>query len=163
MLALLIIPAGVLVWVGLWSLGFITSIVAFGIAVGAVWLYRKGSGGLITREGAWTVTAIVVVTLLIAFWLGLVLDEAGGIKHLDRLSNPVFWRYFSEDFGALVKQDILSLLIAVAFAALGVRRVLGNAFATARATAETASNLGAESISPDAESAQSPDEKSTRD
>ena len=43
--SLLIIPAGVLAWAIIWQLGFMSAIVAFGVAVGGAWLYRFGSGG----------------------------------------------------------------------------------------------------------------------
>ncbi len=67
LLALLIIPAGIIAWVVLWQFGLIASIVALGIAIGALWLYRIGSGGRISRTGAIRVTIITVVTLLLAF------------------------------------------------------------------------------------------------
>jgi hypothetical protein len=138
------------VWVVIWSIGFVASIVAFGIAFAAVWLYRKGSGGLVTRAGAWVITIIVIATLLIAFWLGMVVDYAGGPSHLSLLGNPVFWNYFRADFGKILQQNFFGLLLAVAFAVFGIFRTLRNAFATARATEAAAATFGAETIEPQA-------------
>jgi hypothetical protein len=64
--ALIVLPLGILAWDVLWSVGFVASIVAFGVAWGAVRLYRIGSGGRITRNGAIAVTAITVVTLALS-------------------------------------------------------------------------------------------------
>ena len=43
-LALIALPLGVVVWVLLWSIGFVSSIVALGVALAALSLYRRGSG-----------------------------------------------------------------------------------------------------------------------
>jgi len=142
MLALIVIPVGVVVWVLIWSIGVVASIVAYGIAFAAVWLYRRGSGGIVTRAGAWTVTAVVVVTLLLGFWLGLAVNYAGGLKHLDYFNNPQFWTLFQTNFGALVQQNLVGLLLAIAIGAAGTIRVLGRAFATARATSTTTATFG---------------------
>jgi hypothetical protein len=68
LLALLAIPVGVIALTLLWSIGFIASIVGFLVAFSAFWLYRRGSGGTISRVGAWTITAIVVFTLAFGLW-----------------------------------------------------------------------------------------------
>ncbi|TPW65847.1 hypothetical protein FJ658_15365, partial [Schumannella sp. 10F1B-5-1] len=65
---------GVAVWLLIWSFGFIASIVAFGVAFAALWLYRFGARGPISRAGAFVVTGITAGTLLIAFFAGIVLD-----------------------------------------------------------------------------------------
>lgn len=142
LLALIVIPVGVVVWVLIWSVGVVASIVAYAIAFGAVWLYRRGSGGVVTRAGAWTVTAIVAVTLLLGFWIGLAVDYAGGLGNLGYLNNPQFWTLFQTNFGALVKQNLVGLLFALVIGALGTFRVLGRAFATARATSTTTATFG---------------------
>jgi len=48
--------------------------VAFGVALLAMYLYRSGSGGAIGRSGAVRVTAVTIVTLLLAFFAGVVSD-----------------------------------------------------------------------------------------
>lgn len=142
LLSLLAIPVGVVLWTLIWSVGIVASIVAFVIAIAAVWLYRKGSGGLISRPGAWIVTLVVVFTLLLSFWVGMVVDYAGGLGHLNYISEPRFFAFFNEDFAENFKGDLPSFGLALLFSALGCFRVLGRAFATARATSSTTSTFG---------------------
>jgi hypothetical protein len=142
MFALLVVPVGIIVWAAISSAGFIVSIVAYGIAGGALWLYKRGSGGIITRTGAWVVTIIVVATLLIAFWVGL---GAGAVFRAGRpgdLFNPAIWNYLGANFTTIVQQNSINLLLAIAIAAFGSYRVLGRAFATARATSSTTATFG---------------------
>jgi hypothetical protein len=141
LLALIVIPVGVAAWVAIWSVGVVASIVAYGIAFAAVWLYRRGSGGLITRSGAWGITAIVVVTLLLGFWLGIAVDFAGGFGHLDLLVDPRFQQIFQDNFGEIVKANLVSLLLAVAIGGLGVYRVLRHAFVVGRANSTIAAGV----------------------
>jgi hypothetical protein len=142
LLSLLAIPVGVVLWTLIWSVGIVASIVAFVIAIAAVWLYRRGSGGLISRSGAWIVTLVVVVTLLLSFWVGMVVDYAGGLAHLNYLSEPRFFDLFNSDFAVNFNNDLPSFGLALLFSALGCFRVLGRAFATARATSSTTSTFG---------------------
>jgi hypothetical protein len=78
LLALLILPAGVLLWAGMALVGgFMAGIVALGVGLGGLWLYRRGSGGRISYDGAARVLAIVVVTLVLAFVAGLMVADFG--------------------------------------------------------------------------------------
>src|SRR3954466_11455210 len=77
--ALLALPIGVIVWVLIWTLGIIASIVTLGVAYAAMFLYRLGSGGAMGRGGAVRVTLITLVTLAVAIFAGLVADVAVGI------------------------------------------------------------------------------------
>ncbi|HEX7834002.1 MAG TPA: hypothetical protein VF479_00875 [Pseudolysinimonas sp.] len=155
LLALLIIPAGIIVWVIVWGLGFIASIVALGIAIGALWLYRLGSGGRISRAGAVRVTVITVVALLLAFWAGLVSDalpfyaSQRNIDYISALTSGDFWSLFNHavanNFGEVAGQ----FAIALAFGALGCFSVLRTAFVQTRAAdAATAAGTMAPPISP---------------
>jgi hypothetical protein len=130
--ALLAIPVGVILLTLLSSIGFIASIVGWVVAFCALWLYRRGSGGFISRVGAWTVTAIVVVSLLIGIWASLVVTLAGGLGQLSVIGDPRFWPLFSSNFGTLLNQNLLFVILVLAFGALGAFRTLGRAFATAR-------------------------------
>ena len=130
--ALLAIPLGVILLVLLSSIGFVASIVGFVVAFSAVWLYRKGSGGFISRTGAWVVTLIVLASLLIGIWASLVVGAAGGITHLSTIGDPRFWPLFNQAFGEIVSDQILFIVLILAFGALGSFRILGRAFATAR-------------------------------
>src|ERR1700761_6416271 len=105
LLALLAVPLGVVILVLIASIGFVASIVGFVVAFAALWLYRRGSGGIISRSGAWIVTAIVVVTLLVGIWAVEVVDFARGIGHLDNLNAPGFWDQFNQDLPANLGSD----------------------------------------------------------
>jgi hypothetical protein len=154
LLALIAIPVGVILWVVIWSFGVVASIVAFVIALAAVWLYRRGSGGIITRTGAFVVTAIVIVTLALSFYFGLVVDYARAISDQTGLdpwavfNNRIFWPSFNEDFGAMVQANTLNFLLALAFGVLGSFRVLRSAFRTARASDSPAVVFGTEPAAP---------------
>jgi hypothetical protein len=132
--ALLALPVGVVVVTLLSSIGFVASIVGYLVAIAAVWLYRRGSGGAISRVGAWTVTGIVVLTLLIGIWLSMVVTFAGGLGKLSNIGIPQFWTQFGEAFPANVNSNILFIALVLVFGLLGAFRTLGRAFAVARQT-----------------------------
>ncbi len=142
LLALLAIPVGVIALTLLWSIGFIASIVGFLVAFSAFWLYRRGSGGAISRTGAWTITAIVVFTLAFGLWVAMVVGFSGGLGQLGNIGAPDFWRQFNDHFGDIVNENLLSVVLVFAFGALGAFRILGRAFATARQTAAPANLTG---------------------
>jgi hypothetical protein len=134
LLALLAIPVGVVVLALLSSIGFIASIVGFLVAFSAVWLYRRGSGGFISRTGAWIITAIVLVTLLLGIWVDLVITFAHGLGHLNNIGLDGFWPQFNDDLPANLSNNVLFIVLILAFGALGAFRTIGRAFAVARAT-----------------------------
>lgn len=139
-LALLAIPAGVIVFVIIWSIGFIASAVTLGVAYLAMFLYQRGSGGMVGRAGAIRVAIITGVTVVLSIIAGLISDVAIGIGQIanispfEALSTPQFGTVFSFYLTDPEAQAsfIPSVLIAVAFAALGCFGVLRAAF---RATA----------------------------
>jgi hypothetical protein len=132
LLALLALPVGVIVLALISSIGFVASIVGYLIAFAAVWLYRRGSGGVISRVGAWVITGVVVLTLLVGIWVSLVVTYAGGVGHLGLIGDARFWPLFNEHFSDLVGENVLFIILVLAFGVLGSFRVLGRAFATAR-------------------------------
>jgi hypothetical protein len=132
LLALLALPVGVAVLALISSIGFVASIVGYLVSYAAVWLYRRGSGGAISRAGAWVVTGIVVLTLLVGVWVSLVITEANALGGLGTISDPRFWPTFNRDFSLLVSQSVLFIVLVLLFGAVGSFRVLGRAFATAR-------------------------------
>lgn len=75
-LSLLVIPLGAVAWVILWKMGFIASIVSFGIAAGAVALYRAGSGHPVNRTAFWALMAVIVAAVTVSFFSGLAADIA---------------------------------------------------------------------------------------
>ena len=141
LLALLAIPVGVVLLALLESVGLIASIVGFAVAFAALWLYRRGSGGFVSRSGAWVVTAIVLVTLLLGIWANFVIIVAGGLGHLDKLNDPAFWSLFGDVFPQLLSENVLFVLLALAFGVLGSFRLLRRAFATAPVHPRPAADL----------------------
>lgn len=137
LVALLILPAGVAAWLLVWSLGYVASIVAALVSVGAFWLYTRGAGG-ISRVGALVVLGITVVTLLIAFFAGIVLDVAKaygdvtGLGAWGAFTHEAFWPSFWQDFPAVFAEERGDLLWAVGFGALGSFATLRTAFAAAK-------------------------------
>lgn len=150
LVALAILPVGVIVWLLIWSAGYIASIVAFGVAVGALWLYRLGARGPISKAGAFVVAGITVVTLLIAFFAGIVLDgvrgfaDATGLSWVEIITAPTFWELFWQVLPEAFGDYTVDLLLALGFGALGCFAVLRTAFAQAKAGAEPAAAEAAE-------------------
>jgi hypothetical protein len=142
LLALLALPVGVVILALISSIGFVASIVGFLVAFAAVWLYRRGSGGAISRTGAWIVTAIVVLTLLLGIWVSLVVAFARGLGHLANIGLPDFWPQFNENLPDDINANILFIVLIIVFGALGAFRILGRAFVTARQTPNPANLTG---------------------
>jgi len=149
-LALLAIPVGVIALTLLWSIGFIASIVGFLVAFCAFWLYRRGSGGQISRAGAWIITAIVVFSIAFGLWVAMVVDFADGLGHLGNIGMPGFWPQFNDHFSDIVGANVLAIVLVFAFGALGAFRILGRAFATARQTSAPANLTGQSTTLPPA-------------
>lgn len=134
LLALAIIPAGIIVWVLIWSLGFIASVVAFAIAIGAMYLYRLGAGRM-GRTGAIRVALITIVTLVLALIAGYAWDLAMAFARvndsspLDALNFPNFWPVV---FEAMFTDGLFGTLLALGFGVLGCFSVLRAGFAAAK-------------------------------
>lgn len=139
LMTLLIIPAGIIAWVILWQFGLVASIVAFGVAIGALWLYRFGSGGRISRTGAIRVTIITIATLLLSFLAGLVADvvplyaSQRNIDIVSALTSSEFWTFFNHALANNIGNVAVPLILALAFGVLGCFSVLRAAFVQTRA------------------------------
>ncbi|MEO5534843.1 MAG: hypothetical protein ABIR17_06875 [Pseudolysinimonas sp.] len=142
LLALLAIPAGVLVYMIIWNLGYIASIAGFIVAFAAYFLYRFGSGGRVSIKGGLVIAAITLVTLIIAFVLGEVWDYVAavsaqtGLSVQDILSTPGLGGYVISD---LTSPQYLPTLLGNAgltflFGVLGCAGVLFNIFRQAKTT-----------------------------
>ncbi len=162
--SLIVLPVGIAAWLLLWSVGFIASIVAFGVAVAAVWLYRLGTRGRISTAGAIVVTGVTVVTLLLAFFAGMVLDalnaivDQTGMTWSEVIVLPEFWDFVGVAIPAAFGDYALNFVIAIGFGVLGCFTVLRSAFAQGRqgaSPAETPTEDGTASESPAAEQPQS--------
>lgn len=146
--ALLAIVVGIVLLTLLTSIGFVAAITGFAVAFSAVWLYRRGSGGVISRTGAWIVTLIVVVSLLLGYWVSMVVEYARGLTHLGNIGLPGFWPAFFHDFPANFQNDLLYFVLTLAFGLLGSFRILRRAFATARPRNSPAIIFGNEPAAP---------------
>ncbi|MBF4461927.1 MULTISPECIES: hypothetical protein [unclassified Rathayibacter] len=129
-LALLVLPAGVLVWLALWQAGFVASIVGFGVAFGAGWLYRKGAPGPLDRRGVAAIVTIIIVTMVVSIVAGVVADTLTGIAPgaIARVvTSSHYWSWF---FGTVLRDPQFlatngtSLLFAVLFTVLGTFRTI---------------------------------------
>jgi hypothetical protein len=141
LLSLLAIPAGILVFVLIWNLGFIASIVGFGVAFAAFFLYRLGSGGRVSMRGAIVIALVTVVTLVLAFIAAEVFTVAGEIARVNDvpvtevLTTPELLGFVvnvltsPEVAGALAGDAVMTLL----FGAIGCFAVLRGAFREAKA------------------------------
>ena len=88
--SLIALPLGVILFVIIWNLGYVASIVGFAIAFAAFFLYKKGSGGRISVRGALLVGAVTLVTLAIAFIIAETMDLASvGFTWAPVSTNPV--------------------------------------------------------------------------
>ncbi|HEY4267997.1 MAG TPA: hypothetical protein VGM94_07400 [Galbitalea sp.] len=132
LLSLVAIPLGVILLVLLSSVGIVASLVGFAVAFAGLWLYRRGSGGIISRTGAWVVTAAVIVSLVLGLLASFFVQVIGGLGHLDRINDPAYTKYFGDNLPAILQQESLTIVLVIAFGALGSFRILGRAFRTTR-------------------------------
>lgn len=97
LLALLTIPVGIVLWVTLWNMGFMASLVAFVIAYGAVWLYKTQTGGHVSKPAAYSLIAIIITGVVLSFISGMVADG---------------WAYFSEatEGATLLSREFLDFI-----------------------------------------------------
>ena len=128
LLALLAIPAGIIVFVLIWNLGFVSAIVGFAVAFAASFLYRFGSGGRVSIRGAVVVTAITVGTLVLAFLIAIASDISQ-IRH-ESLLESLFGPYLLPAVGV----NGLNAVLTIVFGLLGCFAVLRTAFQQARAS-----------------------------
>jgi hypothetical protein len=133
--ALIVLPLGIVAWDVLWSVGFVASIVAFGVSWGAVRLYRLGSGGRITRNGAIALLVVTIATLTLGYISGFAVDVVKalvqqGASVTQALSYPPFWGYVGA--AMTTTSALVSLLLTVLFGVLGCFNVLRAAFRVSR-------------------------------
>lgn len=134
--ALVAVPVGVIVWVVLWNFGFIASIVGFGVAYAAMFLYRFGSGGVLSRTGALRVALVTIGTLLVAFFAGVVSDVLGvwtsetGEGAIAGLVSPDFWAAFQQIMAldGVAAGYLPDFGLALLFGAIGCFGLLRTAF-----------------------------------
>ena len=151
--ALAIIPAGVIVFVVIWNLGFLASIVSYGVAIGAVFLYRFGAGGVIGRSGAIRIAIITIGTVLLSIFAGIVSDAAVGFAEgmgttpFVAVLDPTFWGIFWAILGepGVLADYAPSIAIALGLGLVGCFSLLRGAF---RAPAEAAAAVSVQPLPP---------------
>lgn len=134
-LSLLVVPFGVVAWVVLWQFGFIASVVAWGIAAGAVWLYKLGAAQNVTKAVAPYIMAIILLGVVLAFLGGMVSDAWAAYTSKEIGGTGGF---FSADFMSFVTANLtngelwqsyaVDILISLAFTALGAGGVIYNLY-----------------------------------
>lgn len=114
LLSLAIIPITVILWVVVWRMGFIASLVSFVTAYGAIWLYKLGSRGAMTKAAAAILVVIMLVSVGLAFLGGMASDgydvykdevdasagifDAGFVDfYVSNLSNGELWSSYTND------------------------------------------------------------------
>ncbi|MFC8039420.1 hypothetical protein ACFUOZ_08710 [Paenarthrobacter sp. NPDC057355] len=136
--ALAVVPLGAAAWLLLWNTGWMASIVAFIVATVAARLYVLGTGAIISRRGAWVVAGITLVTVLLSFWGGMLLDAAkfiGGRSPLTMLADAETWDLLLYNLSTnrdLVNGYAVDFLLALLFSALGCFFTLRQLFAHTR-------------------------------
>jgi hypothetical protein len=137
--ALIVVPLGIVAWDLLWNIGFVASIVAFGVAWGALRLYRIGSNGVFGRSGAIAVAVITIATLVLSYISGFAVEGVGAYANAVGSSVPealVDGRFWGIVFQVMFSDNALtSLLLAAAFGALGCFTLLRGAFRATRPAA----------------------------
>lgn len=124
LLSLLVIPLGAAAWVVLWNMGFIASIVSFGITAGAVILYRIGSRHGVNRTAFWALMLVSATAIVVSFFSGIAADYAK-VMDMDTaaaLTSEEFWAgYWLNIFDnpALWDAYTVDILLTLLFTTLG--------------------------------------------
>ncbi len=146
--ALIVIPVGIVVWLVLWNFGFIASIVSWGVAWAAGYLYHVGARRITSTAGVPRIIAIVIVTIVVSLIAGFAWDvlkgyeQQGGIEWSAAIAMPQFW---SDTFAWMFNSsNALQLIAAVAFAALGCFSTLRGIARTAKTAEAQAAQLAAQ-------------------
>ncbi|MFB2554540.1 septum formation family protein [Herbiconiux liangxiaofengii] len=130
------VPVAVVCWVLLASVGIISSLIAYLFALAVVWLFTRGSGGLVSARGARAITVIVVVGVIAcvaagALWAGASAYAsgmpAGPVSPFAALADPAFWvRLWEQQVvtGRIFASNAVDLALGLLFAAAGVFPIL---------------------------------------
>jgi hypothetical protein len=120
----------VIVWAIVAAIGYISGIVGLGIALGALGLYRLGSGGRISYNGAARVSAIVVGTLILSFIAGIVAPNAAYFSRAAQTGRFFDALGYAMSLGG--GDTVINILLALVFAALGVFTIFRTAATQAK-------------------------------
>ncbi|MFK0009867.1 hypothetical protein ACIQTZ_22720 [Paenarthrobacter sp. NPDC090520] len=136
--ALAALPIGVILWMVIWSLGWMSSFVTFAAAFMAAKFYVTGAGAL-SRKGVWIVAGITVVTALLSFLGGVWLDAVQflGREPMSMVFDSEPWALMADNFAYnpdFVSNYMKDFLLALLFGALGCFFTLRRLFADTKAS-----------------------------
>ncbi|MCI0158017.1 septum formation family protein [Leifsonia shinshuensis] len=101
-LSLLVVPLGVGAWLLLSQLGWMSSVIPFGVGILACLLFRYGSGGPVSTRGGVAVSIVVVGTVIAGVVVGHTAAAVRGYSGSDAgvavLADPGFWRSFGDGY-----------------------------------------------------------------
>ncbi|MFE4197963.1 hypothetical protein ACFRJ9_19070 [Paenarthrobacter sp. NPDC056912] len=134
--ALAALPIGVILWMIIWNLGWMSSLVTYAAAFMAAKFYAAGAGAL-SRKGVWVVAVVTVATALMSFLGGVWLDAVNflGRQPLAMVMDSEPWALMAENFA--YNPDFVSgymgdFLLALLFGALGCFFTLRQLFAATK-------------------------------
>jgi hypothetical protein len=121
--ALAALPIGVILWMIIWNLGWMSSLVTYAAAFMAAKFYVMGAGAL-SRKGVWVVAAVTAATALASFLGGVWLDAVTflGREPLAMVMSSEPWALMADNFA--YNPDFIAgymgdFLLALLFGALG--------------------------------------------
>lgn len=118
------VVVAIVLWVIIWKMGFIASLVAFAMAWGVSFLYQKGAGADVDKKSSVILIIMIVVGLVIAFAAGMVSDAYDAYKSVvpdASLFDSGFHSFFSEAMSdsAVIGAYTKDMAMALVFGALG--------------------------------------------
>ncbi|MFW0771784.1 hypothetical protein ACLRGI_01270 [Paenarthrobacter nitroguajacolicus] len=134
--ALAALPIGVILWMIIWNLGWMTSLVTYAAAFMAAKFYVTGAGAL-SRKGVWVVAIVTAATALASFLGGVWLDAVKflGREPLAMVMNSEPWALMADNFAYnpdFVSGYVGDFLLALLFGALGCFFTLRQLFAATK-------------------------------
>lgn len=134
--ALPALPIGVVLWLVIWSFGWMSSLVTFAAAAMAARFYVMGAGGL-SRKGVWVIAAITAATAILSFVAGVWLDAAKYINSqpLSLITSSEPWDLMNYNLANnpnFVKSYMGDFFMALLFGAVGCFFTLRRMFAATR-------------------------------
>ncbi|MFJ6535889.1 hypothetical protein ACIQH5_06625 [Paenarthrobacter sp. NPDC091711] len=134
--ALAALPIGVILWMIIWNLGWMSSLVTYAAAFMAAKFYVMGAGAL-SRKGVWVVAVVTAATALASFLGGVWLDAVKflGREPLAMVMSSEPWALMADNFAYnpdFVGSYMGDFLLALLFGALGCFFTLRQLFAATK-------------------------------
>jgi len=128
LLSLLAVPVAMVLWVIIWRMGYVASLVAFALAWLVLWLYEKGTGVKPDKRSAPYLVAIIVLGVVLSFTAGVVSDghdfytssDGGSLSSMDAIGSAIGQLGNGELWATYTNNALMALL----FGALGAGWVI---------------------------------------